>query len=342
MYVPVRKPEKTSKGGRHVVSSVLLLLAVMMAGVVGYVIIENMGFTDALYMTVIVVSTVGIKEVQPLGTGGIYFTIALIVTGVSAMLFFLASVFEFILSEYLGDIWGRRRMQSNIAKQMDHYIICGYGRVGRSVAEELSMQGKPLVVIESDLDHVEQCAEEGYAVIRGDATDSEVLKGAGIEKAVGLVSALRSDADNLYVILSARVIRPDILLVARADQPGAEDKLELVGADRVISPHHIAGKRMANLMVRPGACEFLDVVVSGNLPEYELIELSIRKSSPLRGKTIKGSRLRQETGVTILSIRKKGQETFNLSPSTDTMIEEGDVLLLIGTPEQMAWVNAED
>ncbi len=339
MYVPVKKPE-VSQGGRHVRTSLIMLLMVVLAGVVGYVLIENMDFTRALYMTVIIISTVGLKEVQRLGTGGIYFTIALIVTGVSVMLFFLASVFEFILSEYLGDIWGRSRMKSSIAKQQDHYIVCGYGRVGRSVAEELSAQGKSLVVVEMENEHVRHCADDGFAVVHGDATDSEVLEEAGIEKAAGLVSALRSDADNLYVVLSARVIRPDILLVARADQPEAEEKLLLVGADRVISPHHIAGKRMANLMIRPGACDFLDAAVSSNLPEYQLTELDVMEGTPLCGKSIRGTRLREKTGVTILSIRKKGQEAFNPNPSPDTMIKEGDILILIGTPEQMAWVEA--
>jgi voltage-gated potassium channel len=290
-------------------------------------------------MTVTVVSTVGLGEVQPLGPGGIYFTIVLIVFGVSAMLFFLASVFEFILSEYLGDIWGRSRMKSSIAKQEDHYIVCGYGRVGRSVAEELSAQGKSLVVVEMESEHVRQCTDDGFAVVHGDATDSDILEEAGIEKAAGLVSALRSDADNLYVVLSARVIRPDILLVARADQPEAEEKLMLVGADRVISPHHIAGKRMANLMIRPGACDFLDAAVSSNLPEYQLTELNVVAGMPLCSKSIRGTRLREKTGLTILSIRKKGQETFNPNPSPDTMIEEGDILILIGTPEQMATVE---
>ncbi|MBU4194199.1 MAG: potassium channel protein [Actinobacteria bacterium] len=339
MYAPVRKPEISQGGRRHVITSLVLLLTVVLGGVVGYILIENMDFTNALYMTVIIISTVGLREVQPLGTGGVYFTIALIVTGVSAMLFFLASVFELVLNEYLGDIWGRRRMKSNIAKHVDHYIVCGYGRVGRSVAEELSAQGKPLVVIEMDGEHVRHCADDGFAVIHGDATDSEVLEEAGIEKATGLVSALRSDADNLYVVLSARVIRPDILLVARADQPEAEKKLVLVGADRVILTHHIAGKRMANLMIRPGACEFLDMVVGGNLPEYQLIELGVTRNTPLHEKTIRGTRLRENTGVTILSIKKMGQEAFNPNPSPDTLIEEGDILILIGTPEQMESVE---
>jgi len=157
-----------------------------------------------------------------------------------------------------------------------------------------------------------------------------------------LLSSLLSTADSGSALSAARVLMPEILLVARVDQPEAEEKLLLVGADRVISPHRIAGRRMANLMVRPGACDFLDAVVRGNLPEYQLTELEVAESSPLHGKTIRGTRLREETGVTILSIKKKGLEAFNPNPSSDTPIEEGDVLILIGTPEQMVGVKAGD
>lgn len=330
-----RKNSRLSVGSRHVVTALWVLLAVIVMGVVGYVLIENMTFSQALYMTVITISTVGFREVRPLTTGGMYFTMAVIITGVSAMLFFLTGLFEFVLGEYFGDIWGRRRMKSSISRLENHYVVCGYGRVGRSVAEELHTQGKQFVVIEKDREVFDECVEDGFLAVHGSATDNEHLVEAGIERAVGLVSALRSDADNLYVILTARVMKPGILLVARADQPGSEDKLEMVGADRVVSPHKIAGKRMVNLMIRPGACEFLDVVTGGNLPEFQLSELVVKGKSWFDGRTISGTRLRETTGVTILSVRKGGDASFNLNPAADTVIEDGDVLLLIGTPEQM-------
>lgn len=331
-----RKVPRLSQGSRHVVIALWVLLVVLAVGVVGYILIEDMTFSQALYMTIITVFTVGFQEVHPLTTGGMYFTMAVIITGVSAMLFFLTGLFELVLGEYLGDIWGRRRMKKSISRLENHYIVCGYGRVGRSVAEELFTQGKRFVVIDKDREVFEECVDDGFLAVHGSATDSEYLVEAGIEKAVGLVSALRSDADNLYVILTARVMKPALLLVARADQPGSEGKLEMVGADRVISPHKIAGKRMANLMIRPGACEFLDVVAGGNLPEYQLSELVVTGTSHLHGKTIKETRLRETTGVAILSVRKGGEANFNPNPAAGTVIEDGDVLLLIGTPEQMA------
>lgn len=336
MYHPLRRRlARTSRGVRHVFFSLSLIGIVLVVGVVGYILIEKMTFTQALYMTIITISTVGFREVRVLSTAGQYFTIFLIMVGVSSVLFFIAGVFEFILSEYLGDVWGRKRMKNEIAKMENHYIICGFGRVGRSVAEELFAQRKQFAVIEKDEERFQECVQDGFLALLGSATDGATLENAGLMRAVGLVSALRSDADNLYVILSARVKRPHILLIARADQPESEDKLELVGADRVISPHKIAGKRMANLLSRPGACEFLDVVSAGNLPEYQLNELAITATSPLAGKSIQQTRLRERTGVTVLSMRKAGESQFNPNPASDSLIEDGDVLLVIGTPEQM-------
>ena len=340
MLRSLRRRMGESQETRHVVIALDILIVVLVVGTVGYILIEHMTFTQALYMTVITITTVGFREVKPLGTGGIYFTIAVIVLGVSAVLFFLAGMIEFILSRYLGDFWGRRRMKNTIAKLEGHYVICGYGRVGRSVAEELCTQKKEFVVIEKNAEAFEECVKDGFLAVLGSATDTGVLVDAGIERAIGLVSALRSDADNLYVILTARQMRPHLLLIARADQPGSEEKLEFVGADRVISPHKIAGKRMANLMLRPGACEFLDVVAAGNLPEYQLNEVSVGDNSPLRGQSIKEVGLRENTGVTVLSVRKAGEISFNVNPEPDTKVGKGDVLILIGTPEQMSRLEA--
>lgn len=323
-------------GIRHLVMAALIMLGVLGVGVVGYMLIEDMSFTNALYMTFMTVSTVGFTEVEPLGTAGIYFTIFIMVTGVSAMFFFLAAVFELVLSEYLGDIWGKRRMKNSITNLENHYIVCGFGRVGRSVAEELFTQGKPFVVIERNPETFQECVDEGYLALQGSATENDTLLEAGIERAVGLVSALRSDADNLYVVLTARVMKKALLLVARADQQGSEEKLTMVGADRVVSPHQIAGKRMVNILVRPQVCEFIDVGMTGNVPEYQLIEYRVDGTSPLAGTTIAETRLRERTGVTILAVRVSGASAFSPNPGAATRMNQDDVLIMIGTPEQMA------
>jgi voltage-gated potassium channel len=331
----------SSVGVRHLVLALAILLAVVVIGVVGYILIEDMNFTQALYMTVITITTVGFREVRPLGTGGQYFTMFIVITGLGAVLFFLTGLFEFILSEYLGDFWGRRKMQNQIAKLENHYVVCGYGRVGRSVADELAEQGKKFVVIELEEDVFNECVEDGHLVILGSATDNETLEEARITSAVGLVSALGSDADNLYVVLTARVLNPQALIVSRAEHPDSEQKLEMVGADRVISPHQIAGKRMANIMVRPQVCEFLDVGVGGKIPEYHLMEIRVSEPSLLNGLSIKDSRLRERTGVSVLAVRKSTDGSFDANPTPETLIGVDDVVIVIGTPEQLARMEAE-
>ncbi|MBN1289452.1 MAG: potassium channel protein [Actinobacteria bacterium] len=323
-----------SPSARHLLISLGSLSLVLVMGTVGYMLIESLGFSDALYMTVITISTVGFGEVSPLSSGGRYLTIAIIAFGVSAMLLSVSAVLEFMLSEFFG-IWGRRRMDTRIARLVDHYIVCGYGRVGRSVAEELDAQGYKFVVIEIEENTYQQCVNDGYLAINGSATDNDNLAGANIADAQGLVSALSSGADNVYVILSARMKNPSLLLVARADEPESKEKLALVGADRVISPHAMAGKRMANMLIRPRICEFVDVWVGGGIPEYQLTELKVSGESSFKGVTIKDTRLRERTGATVLAIRKMGEDTFNGNPEPDIRIEEGDLLILVGTSEQM-------
>lgn len=335
MFRILRNMKRLPLGAKHAAIALLILLIILICGTVGFMLIEDMSFNEALYMTVITISTVGFREVRDLGTGGTYFTIAIIFTGVSTVLFFLTGVFEFILGEYFGEFWRQRKMKANVTKLRNHFVVCGFGRVGRSVADELARQNEPFVIVEKDREVFYQCQEQGYLAVQGNATDSEVLKEAGIQRAAGLVTALNSDSENLYTVLTAKVLNPGIIIVARADQPDSEEKLEMVGADRVISPYKIAGKRMANLLTRPQACEFLDAVTSGNLPEYQLSEVLVTDDFPYLGMTIRGTRLRERTGVTILSMRKKGETAFNINPTPEILIEEGDVLILIGTPDQM-------
>lgn len=337
----LRERMHASAGFRHLFLALIILASVLIVGVVGYIFIEDMTFTQALYMTVITITTVGFREVRPLGTGGQYFTMLIVITGLGAVLFFLTGLFEFILSEYLGDFWGRKRMQNQIAKLENHFVVCGYGRVGRSVAGELAEQGKRFVIIEVDDEVFKECVSDGYLCILGSATENHILEQAGLEHAVGLVSALGSDADNLYVILTARVLSPQALLVSRAEHPDSEQKLEMVGADRVISPHKIAGRRMANLMLRPRVCEFLDIGITGTLPEYQLDEQRVDEPSILYGLTIKDSKLRERTGVTVLAIRKDGDVSFNPNPPPETRMDKDDVVIVIGTPEQLARMEAE-
>jgi len=332
----LKRNMNASAGFRHHFLALIILSAVIVIGVIGYMLIEDMTFTEAVYMTVITITTVGFREVERLGPGGQYFTVFIVITGLGAVLFFLTGLFEFVLGEYLGDFWGRKKMENRISNLESHYVVCGYGRVGRSVADELAGQGKKFVVVEADEDVFKECLEEGHLCIHGSATEDHVLEHARLEHAVGLVSALGSDADNLYVILTARVLNPNALLVSRSEHPESEKKLEMVGADRVISPHTIAGRRMANLMLKPRLCEFLDIGITGNVPEYQLAEIMVSGGSVFDGMSIRDSRLRERTGVTVLAVRSQGEEAFNPNPPPETELRSGDVVIVIGTTVQLA------
>lgn len=326
---------------RGMVYGAILLLAVIAGGVLGYVLIEEMSPLDALYTTVITISTVGLGVGPEFSTWGRVFTIFLIVVGVGAMLYFILNVIEFLIVEYLQEIRGRRKMNRKIEKFSDHFIVCGYGRVGESVSDELAGQGARFVVVDRDEERCKECVEKGYFALNGDATEVEVLKKAGVTAARGLVSAFPTDADNMYVTVSARELNPDIMIVVRSDRAEAESKLTRVGADRVVFTHGLLGKRMANLLLRSDVCDFLDLSLGGNRPEYDLTEVTVEPRSALVGRSIGETRLRERTGMTILAIRKSGELDFNSNPTTDTIIDSGDKLILIGTPDQLRKLDEE-
>jgi len=336
-----RNSIRETPGAKHLITALVIIVLVMVIGVSGYQVIAHMSFHDALYTTVTTITTVGFREVRPLGADGQYFTIFLIMVGFTSVLFFLTGLFELILGEYFGNFWRRREMEKEIGKLRKHYIVCGYGRVGSHVASELEAHGNTFVVVESDAEAYKRCVENGHLCIRGSAVENHILEEAGITTAAGLVSTLRSDADNLYVVLTARSLNKDILLISRVEMPEAESKLKMVGVDKVISPHRIAGRQMANLLFRPGVYEFIDVGMARDIPDYQISEVVIREGSSLSGKTIKESRLHEITGVTILSIKKVNEDAYTANPPSDTRIEYGDKVLLIGTTEQLAKVNSQ-
>ncbi len=321
--------------GRHARAAALILAAILAVGIAGYMLIEGMTFTEALYMTVITLATVGFREVREPSAAGMYFTVFLIVTGVITLFFLAGSLAELVLEEVFGERMGRRRMSLRIRKLKDHYVICGFGRVGENVCRELLSTRPDLVVVEKDEEAAERARGEGFLVIQGDATDAEVLEEAGVRRARGLVAALQTDADNLFVTLSARSINPEIYIVTRSAQPQSTDKLLYAGADRVISPYVMSAKRMANLLQKPGVCDFLDLVMHAENIEYRIEEVTLTERSPYAGRTVGRSGLREETGVLVLAMRSAGSSGFNTNPSTQTTLQAGDSLIVIGTSEQI-------
>ncbi len=311
-----------------------LLLTVVAGGTIGYMIIEGAPFLDALFMTVITVATVGYNEVFPLGAAGKIFTIILIPIGVGTVFYGIGTFISVAVQDFLEqNIVGRRRMEKKIEKLADHYIVAGFGRVGANVAHEFIAAKKPFVVIENDPQSILDLQEQGYIFIEGDATDDEVLFKAGIKKAKGLVAALHSDADNVFVVLSARDMKSDIFLVARANSLQAVDKLRTAGADRVVSPSVIGGRRMAAWLLRPIVSDYLDLVSHGAKLEYRLEEIMVSASSKLENRSIGEADIRGKTGALILAI-KRGDK-INTNPAIKTVVKADDLLIVIGTDEQL-------
>jgi len=299
-------------------------------GTLGYMAF-GFGFVDAMYQTVTTVATVGFRELRPLSTGGKFFTMALILVGVSSTLYAFSVLIETLIEGRLLDSLGRHRMERSIGTMQDHVIICGWGRVGRSIASEVHDAGRSLVVIDNDADRL---ADSPYPTVIGDATEDAVLAAAGLDRASALIAAVDADAANSFIILSARATRPDLFIVARARSADSEEKLRRAGADRVVNPQHIGGARMAAFVLRPHVAEFVDVVMHDRNLEFRLEELPIPPGSQVAGKTLRDAAIRDRTGALVLAIRARGGE-LRTNPPPDTAIEPDGLLIAIGTEDEL-------
>jgi voltage-gated potassium channel len=318
---------------RRLLWGVSALVIIIAAGAIGYVIIEGWSFIDALYMTIITITTVGYAEVHPLTTTGRIFSIFLIVGGVSGALYTLSVIAGYIIEGHLGTTLGRRRMERSIAKLKEHFILCGYGRVGQEIARIFTEEGVPFVVIDKDRDSIATAEKDGRLYVLGDATSDEVLKEAGIEQARGLVVALGSDADSVYITLSARGLRPDLFIEARASSSMAGAKLKKAGANRIIAPYSLGARRMAELALRPAVVDFIDTVIRSRGRDLQMENITVSHDSALAGLTVEETRHR--TKAAILTISRKGGKLL-VNPSIEETIEAGDRLITLGTKKQLA------
>ena len=318
---------------RRLLWGICALVIIIIAGVIGYIVIEEWSFIDALYMTIVTITTVGYAEVHPLSVGGRIFSIFLIVGGVSGALYTVSAIVGYVIEGHLGTTLGRRRMERNIAKLREHFILCGYGRVGQEIARIFTEEGVPFVVIDKDRDSIAAAEKEGYLYVLADATDDEGLKEAGIERARGLVVAAGNDADNVYITLSARETRPDLFIEARASSNTAGAKLKRAGANRIIAPYSLGARRMAQLALRPTVVDFIDTVIYRRGRELQMENIVVGSNSALAGLTVEETRHR--TKAAILAISKKDGKLL-ANPQGEETIESGDRLITLGTKKQLA------
>jgi voltage-gated potassium channel len=313
----------------------MILLVIVTIGLAGYTLVEGWSLLEAAYMLVITLFTVGFGEVYALSPFGRILTMMIIVSGVGTAIYAVGQFGEMIVE---GQIFGyrrKKRMERKIKDMKDHYIICGFGRVGHQIAKEFEAAKLPYVVIDIKPETADELDPKGVPYIIGDTTaDSGKLDDAGLKRARGLVACADSDMENVFVTLSARADNRDIYIVARASGSDAEEKLKLAGANRVISPYFISGRRMAALATRPVASDFLDTVMHGEHLEFSLREISVPERSPLIGKSLEEAEIRHKSGATVLAIRKP-DGAFNLQPQAVSKIESGDIFVVIGTQEQL-------
>jgi voltage-gated potassium channel len=318
---------------RQLIPTLIILFVVIVAGTIGYKVIETWSFLDSLYMVIITLFTVGFQEVHSLSPLGKMFTILIIVVGVGVAVYAGTQIVEIIIEgEVLG--YGRRRkMDKKIKNMKNHYIICGYGRTGHQVGAEFDSAGVAYVVVDQKQEIEEQLGPRDIPYIVGNITSDDNLIEAGIKSARGLITTADSDVANLYVTLSARVLNPNLYIVARASEIEVENKLVMAGANRVIAPYYISGRRMAALATRPVTSDFLDMVMHGESLEFSLNEVTIPDNSPLINKTISEAEIRHKSGALVLAIRR-ADSSFDLQPDSSSIIEKGDTFVVIGTQEQ--------
>jgi len=307
--------------------AVIMLGLVISVGTAGYMLIEGWNLLDSLYMTIITLASVGFSEVHHLSDSGRIFTIVLIIVGVGTVAYALSSGARILLEGELQEVFGRRRLEKKIRQLTDHYIVCGYGRMGRIICRELRENRIDYVIVEKEPDPLRHEADS--LIFKGDATKDEVLKEMGIEKAKGLISVLPTDAENLYVVLSARGLNPGLTIVARAGEEGSEQKLIRAGADRVVSPYHIGGLRIAHTVLKPAVVDFIEFATkSGNL-ELQMEEIEVKENSPLVGQTLDECGIGRDLGIIIVAIKQlSGDMKFN--PTFRTAIKAGDTLIALG------------
>jgi len=326
--------EPSEKKSSNLGSLLFLVFGLVVIGVAGYMTIEGWNVLDSLYMVVITLATVGFKEVHALSPAGTIFTILLIIFGLITLYYVVRVLGEYILENKLEETLKYKKMEKTLRNLSEHFIVCGFGRVGHQVARELTQEGVGLVIIEKQPDKIAACEAAGFPCIAGDATEEEVLQRAGILNARGLVVCLGDDSNIVLTVVTARSMNKDLFIVARANGENTAAKLLKIGANRIVSPHYIAGFRMANFALNPAVADFVDDLQDLSNTEVRIDDIVVAAGSPVAGHTI-AERLSNRTyGVTVLAINKQDGEAV-INPTGDVPIEAGDRLILLGTKDKL-------
>lgn len=313
------------------------IIAVFFVGTAGYMSIEGWSYSEALYMTIITISTVGFQEVKALSDAGRIFTGILILSGVLLIATGVNFIFSSIIEGTFTEVFRRQRMDKKISKMSEHFIICGLGVVGEDIVQEFIRTGDKFVLIEKDGEVLQKLIGEypKLLYVTGDATHDDELRCAGIERARGIIAALGNDADNLYICLTARNLNPKLRIISRVLDSSSADKLKKAGADYVFSPEKIGGLHLASAALRPTVMSFLDAIVRGEHINLALDEFTVRKESAVAGKTLRDSGISKNIGVVIPAIKSGETNRLTFNPSSGTVIDPGDTLISFGTPEQL-------
>jgi voltage-gated potassium channel len=324
---------------RRYVVLILIPTALMIAGTVGYYLLEERySLFDSFYMTVITLTTVGYEEVHPLSSPGRVFTIILLLVGVLTFFYTVTELVRVVISGEVQQLLGKRRMERSLAGLSNHMIICGYGRMGRHVCREFSRQGLPFVIIDRRPEALRDFDLAHGIALEGDATSDEVLKRAGVERARALVTVAASDADNLFITMSARLLNDKLFIVARAEGELAEQKLRRAGANRVVTPYAIGGAKVAMAVLRPAVVDFIELATRTEHLDLQIEETLIQDGSKLAGATLHSSRLRQDLGVIVVAI-KRANGHLDANPSGAAVMEAGDTLIALGARQNLDQVE---
>ena len=327
---------KTVFAQQKISTSLTLLLVTSLVGILGFAWIEKYSLIDAIYMTIITMSTVGFGTIGELSPAGKIFSVLLIIISASTFVYAITTLTTFVVEGEIRNVFHIYRTNKKVTQLRDHIILCGLGRNGQETAAELLWQKVPFVVIEKGQAVIDRMLEKhDFLFVLGDATQEEVLEQANIHQAKGLISALSSDAENVFITLTAREMNPQLHIVARASSEASISKLKRAGANQVILPHVIGGRKMANLITRPTLVEFLDLVTGQGNPALHLVDFTIGPNTELVGKTLAEADIRSNTGVNVIGF-KRGNEAIELNPGSLHRINAEDRIFVVGTQDQIS------